>query len=709
MMIGKIKLQYLKLLVLSLLLLCVFQAKTGAQTVSLSFVNGYMGRQGSNTNQANIIKKLSTIGIARVSFSQPYSNAFGGTQGNDLAGTIKLYLAVGATSPQAVNSVITLTGALNWRETSGNNIDVFGFIFDIGQSAAITYNSSTFNIVGGSTANSSTTLGLKAYASTEIFTDGENRSGNAATSGLLTELNAELANTPQPSSVALTNSSVTEGQNLVYTVTLTRATSAGVPQVYTFLSSGTATGSSDYNSTYTFSNGVVNNGDGTITVPGGVSSFTITIATIDDASIESTETLILNIGSKSATGSILDNDAVPTITTSGALKSFTTCSGCAVSPQSFTVSGAYLTNSIIVSAPSGFQVSTASNTGFASSITLTPSSGTVTSTTIFTQLINNATTANSGVISVTSTGATSKTVTVTTNTDNALSFDGSNDFVDIPDNNALDLLTSFTIEAWVNPTLNTGSQVIIGKIQDVNTGLSADLAYALRYNGGVLTAQVGNGVTAQAINSNNLVVNKWQHVAMVFNGSNSGSFSLYIDGVLQGSTLSTGYSTLKNVSTSLKFGNYGAFFNQFYKGLLDKVKIWNIVKTQAEISAGMFSELIGDETGLVAYYDFDQGVVNSSNAGLTSLINKTSTASINGTLTNFGLTGTSSNYVAGSIPNITAAGNATTLLVGNTVQLSNSLTGGGLDFFKYKFGHCKFYRIDYRCCGRNCVYFVYDL
>jgi hypothetical protein len=127
-----------------------------------------------------------------------------------------------------------------------------------------------------------------------VFVNGENRAGNAATNGLLDALNAELLSSPQPSTVTLSTANVTEGQNLVYNVTLSSATTVGNPQTFVFTYGGTSTNGSDYNSTFTFSNGVIDNGDGTITVPGGVSSFTITASTTDDSSIESTETLILN-------------------------------------------------------------------------------------------------------------------------------------------------------------------------------------------------------------------------------------------------------------------------------------------------------------------------------------------------------------------------------------------------------------------------------
>ncbi|MFN6245346.1 MAG: hypothetical protein ACK4V7_04480, partial [Chitinophagaceae bacterium] len=282
--------RFTKTIVLSFLLVFTFSVSSQSQTVSLSFSSGYLGTVGSNTNQADDIKKFSTLGISKISFNQVDANGDGkfgdgGTQGNDLAGNIKIYLTNG--------TIISKNGALNWRETTGNDVEVFGIILDAGENASFTYSGGTYNIIGGSTPNTSTNIGLKAYASTFTFTDLQDRSGNAA-NNMLAELNAELLNTPQPSTITLSNNSVTEGQNLVYNVSLTSAPTIGNPQVFTFTSSGTATSGGDYTTTYTFSNSVLDNGDGTITVPAGVSTFSITVATIDDVLTESTETLKLN-------------------------------------------------------------------------------------------------------------------------------------------------------------------------------------------------------------------------------------------------------------------------------------------------------------------------------------------------------------------------------------------------------------------------------
>ncbi|RXJ91104.1 hypothetical protein CRV01_02175, partial [Arcobacter sp. CECT 8983] len=56
---------------------------------------------------------------------------------------------------------------------------------------------------------------------------------------------------------------------------------------------------------------------GKITVPAGVTSFTITTPTVDDDLKEDTEAYSISVGGVDATGTILDNDATPTITLSG--------------------------------------------------------------------------------------------------------------------------------------------------------------------------------------------------------------------------------------------------------------------------------------------------------------------------------------------------------------------------------------------------------
>ena len=104
---------------------------------------------------------------------------------------------------------------------------------------------------------------------------------------------------------------------------------------------------------------------------------------------------------------------VPTITASpSTLTAFTSQPGEPSAVQSYFVSGANLTAALAISAPADFQISQSSTTGFASSLNLTPSSGTVASTTIYVRFNRAAAGSSSGVINHTSTGADAKTVSV---------------------------------------------------------------------------------------------------------------------------------------------------------------------------------------------------------------------------------------------------------------------------------------------------------
>jgi len=82
------------------------------------------------------------------------------------------------------------------------------------------------------------------------------------------------------------------------------------------------------------------------------------------------------------------------------------------SEQSYTVSGSNLTANISISAPSDFEISTTSGSGFGSSLSLIPSDGTVSSTPIYVRFAPSTTGPASGNITHNSTGATEKTVSV---------------------------------------------------------------------------------------------------------------------------------------------------------------------------------------------------------------------------------------------------------------------------------------------------------
>ena len=117
--------------------------------------------------------------------------------------------------------------------------------------------------------------------------------------------------------------------------------------------------------------------------------------------------------------------ASPTITVTPALfaSSFSTTYGTPSAVQTFSVSAAAIDQDVLVTAPTGFEISLTNNTGFASSLTLAQSSGEVASTTIYARLLATAAAGsnyNSSVFTISVEGASDATIT-TSSTGNAVS------------------------------------------------------------------------------------------------------------------------------------------------------------------------------------------------------------------------------------------------------------------------------------------------
>ena len=138
--------------------------------------------------------------------------------------------------------------------------------------------------------------------------------GTASVSTVIVDNDQPTITTVEPGAPGVAGDNVVEGNDLVYTVSLSATTTVASTYAYN-LGGGTATAGADYNSTTTFSNGVTLVG-GSLIVPAGVSSFTVTVATINDTVVDSAspESLPLVIGGVTGNGGILDDDQ-PSITT----------------------------------------------------------------------------------------------------------------------------------------------------------------------------------------------------------------------------------------------------------------------------------------------------------------------------------------------------------------------------------------------------------
>jgi hypothetical protein len=165
----------------------------------------------------------------------------------------------------------------------------------------------------------------------------------------------------------------------------------------------------------------------------------------------------------------------------------------------------------------------------------------------------------------------------------ALSFNGTNAWVTVNDAPSLDLTTAFTMEAWVNPRMPLGWQVVALKEQ------SNDLVYAMYANTPAdnpsSVASIGGIAFAAVPAQGDLEVpaNVWTHLTTTYDGS---TLRLYSNGVEVGNLAVSGQMPVS--PGPLRIGG-DSIWGEYFDGLIDEVRIYNRALTPAEIQADMYS------------------------------------------------------------------------------------------------------------------------
>jgi hypothetical protein len=163
---------------------------------------------------------------------------------------------------------------------------------------------------------------------------------------------------------------------------------------------------------------------------------------------------------------------------------------------------------------------------------------------------------------------------------NALSFDGVNDFVSVPDNATLDLGGTGTIEAWVR--LNALG-LWHGAVAKGNANIDPAHNYAMEITDtNRVRCILGNGTASRLLDSTvTMTAGQFRHLACTWNGA---TLSLYIDGVLNNSV--TQNLTPAGNTSPLYIGQFGGNSDRL-SGIIDEVRIYNRGLSQAEIQFDM--------------------------------------------------------------------------------------------------------------------------
>jgi len=161
---------------------------------------------------------------------------------------------------------------------------------------------------------------------------------------------------------------------------------------------------------------------------------------------------------------------------------------------------------------------------------------------------------------------------------NALKFNGSQ-FVNVSDSASLNITSTITLEAWINPA-NVASTTnrIFAKTNPSTSFWLLRLGAGYGGTGKVDLYLNGVGGGAILVSSATLATNTWYHIVATYDGSYE---KLYINGNLDNSTAATG--TISTGTGSNLYIGSNVVSNIFFNGTIDEAQIWNRALTADEI------------------------------------------------------------------------------------------------------------------------------
>lgn len=250
---------------------------------------------------------------------------------------------------------------------------------------------------------------------------------------------------------------------------------------------------------------------------------------------------------------------------------------------------------------------------------------------------------------------------------NALDFDGSNDQVDVatvPSVFSSPATSDFSIEAWVNPRGSAFARIFFAQSSTSNfVSLGTNTGNTIYFY------VIKNGTTVSMATTASIPLNQWTHVVARWTSASS-TVEVFFNGVLQaggsGGSSSTGTSGL--VTIGARTGG-----SQYFNGQIDELRVWNSAISLCQIQANMNNTIPTAQSGLLMNYNFNQGVAGGTNTSVTTLPDLSGNA-YTGTLTNFTLTGSTSNWV-NSAANVTVSGFSNTSVSAVSSQTNISCNG----------------------------------
>ncbi len=196
---------------------------------------------------------------------------------------------------------------------------------------------------------------------------------------------------------------------------------------------------------------------------------------------------------------------------------------------------------------------------------------------------------NNGTLGTSSSVGTNDPTWVVGKYGQALTFDGSNDLVDVGAATSLNITTPFTVSAWVKRTATTSNW----------SGIFSSEKNATNSNGYFLAGDGNNKIAFYTLNTSNawisitsdsaIAANQWYYVTGTWDGTTT---RLYINGIQQAATgsisaIQYSFGSMTQHAFIGAYGLGGVGNDRYWPGQIDDVKIYNYARSAGQVVEDM--------------------------------------------------------------------------------------------------------------------------
>lgn len=170
------------------------------------------------------------------------------------------------------------------------------------------------------------------------------------------------------------------------------------------------------------------------------------------------------------------------------------------------------------------------------------------------------------------------------NSSSTASFDGMDDFIDLGNPLALNILGDMSISAWIL-TNKVDRQHIISRAEEGETAnenrnsFRLNATNILNYN-----YEIGSGVNVNVESSDRISTGEWSHVSFTRSVDATTAINVYVNGILQGTT--SGLTNPDGGNSSgmrVQIGETNEAISTLFDGLIDDIRIYDRALFESEI------------------------------------------------------------------------------------------------------------------------------